>query len=179
VVFGGSLGALQLNRAALGACRLLAERADLQVVVITGPAHLETLGRGAAGLSGGPGRILVRLEGFVDRMELVYAVADLMVARGGASSIAEITAVGIPSVLVPYPHAVAGEQEANARAVQRAGGASLMMDRDVTGESLAGRIVNLVDHRERLAAMAQRAAAFGRPDASSALADLVEEVAGG
>jgi UDP-N-acetylglucosamine--N-acetylmuramyl-(pentapeptide) pyrophosphoryl-undecaprenol N-acetylglucosamine transferase len=179
VVFGGSLGALHLNRAALGACRLLADRADLQVVVITGPTHLEPLGRGVAGLGGGPGRILARLEGFVDRMELVYAVADLMVARGGASSIAEITAVGIPSVLVPYPHAVAGEQEANARAVQLAGGASLMMDRDVTGESLAGRIVNLVDHPERLAAMAERATAFGRPDAASAVADLVEEVAGG
>jgi UDP-N-acetylglucosamine--N-acetylmuramyl-(pentapeptide) pyrophosphoryl-undecaprenol N-acetylglucosamine transferase len=179
VVFGGSLGALQLNRAALGACRLLADRADVQVVLITGPSHLEALGRGVAGLGGGPGRILVRLEGFVDRMELVYAVADLMVARGGASAIAEITAVGIPSVLVPYPHAVAREQDANARAVQLAGGASLMMDRDVTGESLAGRMVNLVDHPERLAAMAGRAAAFGRPDAASALADLVEEVAGG
>jgi UDP-N-acetylglucosamine--N-acetylmuramyl-(pentapeptide) pyrophosphoryl-undecaprenol N-acetylglucosamine transferase len=176
-VFGGSLGALQVDRAALGACRQLAERADLQVLVITGPAHLDVLTRGAAGLDGGPGRILVRLQGFVDRMELVYAIADLIVARGGASSVAEITAVGTPSVLVPYPHAIAGEQEANARAVQLAGGASLMMDRDVTGERLAARIVNLVDHPERLAAMAERSAAFGRPDAAAAVADLVEEVA--
>ena len=175
-VFGGSLGALNLNRAAVAACALLRDRSDLQVVLITGPEHLEGIGRAWPP----PGRapsLLLRVEGFVDRMDLVYAAADMVVARGGASSVAEISALGIPSLLVPYPHAAAGEQLANARALQRAGGASVMLDVDVTGESLCDRIVNMVDHPERLEAMASGALAFGKPDAAARLADLVEEAA--
>ncbi len=175
-VFGGSLGALNLNRAAVAACGLLADRSDLQMVLITGPEHVETIRRAWPPPGEAPA-LLLRIEGFVDRMDLVYAAADLVVARGGASSVAEVSALGLPSLLVPYPHAAAGEQLANATALQRAGGASVMLDRNVTGETLRERIVNLVDHPERLAAMASGALAFGRPDAASRLADLVEEAA--
>ncbi len=177
VVFGGSLGALHLDRAAIAAGRLIGDRADLQMLLITGPQHLETISRAWPPAGEPAPRLIVRLEGFVERMDLAYALADLVVARGGASSVAEISALGIPSLLVPYPHAIAGEQEANARALQRAGGASVMLDRDVTGTSMTERIVNMVDHPERLAAMAERAAAFGVPDAASRLADVVEEAA--
>lgn len=175
VVFGGSLGALHVDRAAVGACGLLASRADLQVLLITGPPHFEAIrddlyARGRDGL-------LVRAEPFVDRMELAYALADVVVARAGAGSVAEIAACGLPSLLIPYPHAVAGEQDANARALQRAGGASVLLDDQLTTESLATRIESLIDHPERLAAMAERSSAFGRPDATERLADLVEEVA--
>jgi UDP-N-acetylglucosamine--N-acetylmuramyl-(pentapeptide) pyrophosphoryl-undecaprenol N-acetylglucosamine transferase len=80
-------------------------------------------------------------------------------------------------LLIPYPYATGRHQEANARALQRAGGASLLLDDQLSAESLAGRIVSLVDHDERLRAMAERSASFGRPDAAERLADLVEEVA--
>jgi UDP-N-acetylglucosamine--N-acetylmuramyl-(pentapeptide) pyrophosphoryl-undecaprenol N-acetylglucosamine transferase len=180
VIFGGSLGALHIDQAAIGACRILRERSDLQVVLITGPDHLEAVRRawpGSATANAADDGLVVRTEGFVDRMEIVYAVADLVVARGGASSVAEISALGIPSILIPYPHAAAGEQEANARALERSGGATVMLDRDVTAEALALRIGELIDQPERLSAMAAGAAAFGRPRAASELADLVEEVA--
>jgi UDP-N-acetylglucosamine--N-acetylmuramyl-(pentapeptide) pyrophosphoryl-undecaprenol N-acetylglucosamine transferase len=176
VVFGGSLGALHLDRSAVAACRLLADRSDLQLLIITGPSHLEAI-RGGWLEDTPDGGLLVRMEGFVERMELVYALADLIVARAGASSVAEISALGIPSVLIPYPHAAAGEQEANARALEGAGGAVVLMDADITGRSLAERIVGAVDQPERLAALAAGAASFGRPGAAAALADLVEEVA--
>lgn len=176
VVFGGSQGALHLDRSAVGACRLLAARDDLQVLLITGPAHLETM---RLGLEPPPsGGLRVRMLGYLDRMELAYALADLVVARAGATSLAEITACGLPSLLVPYPHATGRHQEANARALERAGAASVMLDERVSADSLAGRIESLIDHRERLEAMASRSRAFGRPDAADALADLVEEVAG-
>jgi UDP-N-acetylglucosamine--N-acetylmuramyl-(pentapeptide) pyrophosphoryl-undecaprenol N-acetylglucosamine transferase len=176
VVFGGSLGALHVNRATIAACRLLAGRGDLQVLLITGPGNLETIRRGwpADAPPSGP---VVRMEGFVDRMELAYAVADLVVARAGASSVAEISALGIPSILIPYPFAVAGEQEANGRALERADGAVVLLDGDLTGESLARTLVGLVDDPGRLASMAAGAASFGRPDAARALADLVEGAA--
>jgi UDP-N-acetylglucosamine--N-acetylmuramyl-(pentapeptide) pyrophosphoryl-undecaprenol N-acetylglucosamine transferase len=177
VIFGGSLGALHLDRSAIGACRVLSGRGDLQVLLITGPAHLDSIQRGLA--PGEGGGILVRLVGYLDRMELAYAVADLVVARAGATTIAEITACGLPALLVPYPHATRAHQEANARALQRAGGASAMRDEQLDAESLADRIESLIDHRERLEAMAERSRAFGRPGAAEELADTVMEVAGG
>jgi UDP-N-acetylglucosamine--N-acetylmuramyl-(pentapeptide) pyrophosphoryl-undecaprenol N-acetylglucosamine transferase len=174
LVFGGSQGALHVDRAAVGACRLLAGRDDLQLVLLTGRPHLREVQRSLP--AGTP--LQIRAIGFLDRMELAYAVADLVVARAGATSIAEITACGLPSLLIPYPHATGRHQEANARAVQRAGGASLLLDDRLTDASLAERVVNLVDHRERLQAMAERSRAWGRPDAAEALAAVVFEAGG-
>jgi UDP-N-acetylglucosamine--N-acetylmuramyl-(pentapeptide) pyrophosphoryl-undecaprenol N-acetylglucosamine transferase len=186
LVFGGSQGALHLDRAAVGACRLLGDRADLQVVLITGPAHLEVIRRGlaAAGsadgpgpvlsVAGGPDGLLVRLTGYLDRMELGYACADLIVSRAGATTVAEISACGLPALLIPYPYATAHHQEANARAMQRAGAASIMLDGQVSAQSLAERVVTLVDLAERLESMRERSSAFGMPDAAARLADVVE-----
>jgi len=195
VMFGGSQGALHVDRAAVGACRLLADRTDLQVVLVTGPAHLDVIRRGlgteqvaaAAGsdpipgllLAGGPGGILVRLAGYVERMELLYACADLVVARAGATTIAELSVCGIPALLVPYPYATGRHQEANARAIQRAGGASVVLDEQLSGPSLASRIESLIEHDDRLQALARDSLAFGRPDAADRVADIVERVGTG
>jgi len=173
VVFGGSQGALHVDRAAIGACRVLSARSDLQVVLITGPSHLEVVSRAAP--AGAP--LIVRLFGYIERMDLVYACADLVVARAGATTIAEVTVCGLPSVLIPYPYATRRHQEANARAVQRAGGASVLLDDQLSAEALANRIVGLIEDPERLAAMSERARAFGRPEAAARLADVVEHVA--
>jgi len=174
VVFGGSQGALHVDRAAIGASRLMATRRDLQMVIITGPAHLEAIAR-AAPAADAPLR--VRLFDYLERMDLAYACADLVVARAGATTVAEISVCGLPALLVPYPYATARHQEANARALQRSGGASIMLDEQLSAESLAGRIEGLMDHQERLAAMAERSRAFGRPDAADRLADLAIGVA--
>ncbi|HXF57641.1 MAG TPA: UDP-N-acetylmuramate--L-alanine ligase, partial [Actinomycetota bacterium] len=174
LVFGGSQGALHLDRAAAGACRLLSGRADLQVLLITGPDHLEETRRGLP--TTGP--LLVRTLGYLDRMELAYACADLVVCRAGATTVAELTACGLPALLVPYPYATGRHQEANARALQRTGAASVLRDQELTAVALARRVESLVDHEERLRAMAERSRALGRPDAAERLADLVEEVSG-
>jgi UDP-N-acetylglucosamine--N-acetylmuramyl-(pentapeptide) pyrophosphoryl-undecaprenol N-acetylglucosamine transferase len=176
VIFGGSQGALHIDRAAIGACLLLADRADLQVVLITGPAHVDAIRRAAPTTNGG---ILVRLTAYLDRMDLAYACADLVVARAGATTVAELSVCGLPALLIPYPYATGRHQEANARALQRTGGASIMLDDQLSAESLAGRIQNLIDHPERLQAMAERSRAFGRPDAADRLANLVVERARG
>jgi UDP-N-acetylglucosamine--N-acetylmuramyl-(pentapeptide) pyrophosphoryl-undecaprenol N-acetylglucosamine transferase len=174
VAFGGSQGALKLNRATVEACRILSDRTDLQVALMTGPAHHEAV-RGQLPAEGG---LLVRVLPFLDRMELGYAVADLVVGRAGATTVAEVTACGLPSVLVPYPHATARHQDANAAAVVASGGAVEIADGALDGKTLAARIGELLDDSERLAAMARGAAAFGRPGAADALADLTAEVAG-
>jgi UDP-N-acetylglucosamine--N-acetylmuramyl-(pentapeptide) pyrophosphoryl-undecaprenol N-acetylglucosamine transferase len=172
LVFGGSQGALHIDRAAVGACRLLRSRADLQIVLITGPSHFEMIERALPP----PGGLLVRALGFLDRMDLAYACADLVVCRSGATTIAEVSVCGLPALLVPYPYATRRHQEANARAMQRAGGASVLLDDQLSSESLAARIEALIDHDERLRAMAERSKAFARPDAGDCLADLALEV---
>jgi UDP-N-acetylglucosamine--N-acetylmuramyl-(pentapeptide) pyrophosphoryl-undecaprenol N-acetylglucosamine transferase len=168
VVFGGSQGALHIDRAAAGACQILAARSDVQIVLITGPAHLEEVRRGLPGT----GPLLVRSFGYLDRMELAYACADLVVSRAGATTVAEVSACGLPVLLIPYPHATGRHQEANARALQRAGGASVLLDEQLSAEVLATRVDSLIGHDERLRAMAERSASFGRPDAAERLADV-------
>jgi UDP-N-acetylglucosamine--N-acetylmuramyl-(pentapeptide) pyrophosphoryl-undecaprenol N-acetylglucosamine transferase len=123
------------------------------------------------------GALLFRAEPFVERMELVYASADLAVCRAGASTVAELSVCGVPALLVPYPYATGRHQEANARALQRAGGASVLLDDQLGSESLADRIIELVDHRERLALMTEASTAFGKPEAADALATLAAESA--
>jgi UDP-N-acetylglucosamine--N-acetylmuramyl-(pentapeptide) pyrophosphoryl-undecaprenol N-acetylglucosamine transferase len=179
VVFGGSQGALHLDRALVGAAALLAGRDDLQVLLLAGPAHQEEMRRtvGDAARQRGDDGLRVRVEGFVDRMDLVYAVADLVVARAGASSIAEVSACGLPAVLVPYPYATADHQAANARAVQRAGAAIVLSDDQLSADTLSERIAGLVDRSDRLETMGKRALAFAAPDAANRLADVVEGAA--
>jgi UDP-N-acetylglucosamine--N-acetylmuramyl-(pentapeptide) pyrophosphoryl-undecaprenol N-acetylglucosamine transferase len=169
VVFGGSQGALHVNRAAAGACRLLAGRSDLQMVLITGPAHLDATRRGLHDV----GSMLVRTFAYVDRMDLAYACSDLVVSRAGATTVAELTVCGLPALLIPYPYATGRHQEANARALQRAGGASVLLDQQLSAEALGSRLEELIDHEERLRAMAERSVGFGRPDATERLAELV------
>jgi UDP-N-acetylglucosamine--N-acetylmuramyl-(pentapeptide) pyrophosphoryl-undecaprenol N-acetylglucosamine transferase len=175
VAFGGSQGALHLDRAMTSALERLGDRGDLQVVLLTGTGHfLETERRLPQG-----GPMLLRALPFLDRMELAYAVADLIVSRSGATTVAEVTVCGLPSILVPYPYATGRHQEANARSLQRAGAAIVIMDDALTGELLASKVTGLLEDRPRLRAMAERASALARPDAAQALAKVVAEAAEG
>ena len=173
VVFGGSQGALHIDRAVIGLCGLLRDREDLQLVLLTGRAHFDAISDSIPA----DGKLVVRTLPFLERMELAYAVADLVVSRAGATLVSEVTVSGVPSLLIPYPYATARHQEANARAVQRAGGASVLLDEQLTSETLTDRVLSLIDHEERLQAMAERATSFGRPDAAGRVAELVLEAA--
>ena len=110
-------------------------------------------------------------------MELALAVADVAVARAGANTIHELAACAIPSILVPYPHATDDHQTANAKELERAGAAEVYLDRDLTTEGLARRVLALVGEGERRTVMAKAGAAWAKPDADERVADLVREVA--
>lgn len=170
VVVGGSQGALRLNRAVVDAVERI--RSEAQLVLITGPAHAATIDA-ALRLS----RLTVRVLSFVERMDLAYAIADLLVARAGASTVAEVSVCGVPSLLIPYPHATGRHQEANARVLVRAGGATALSDDDLTGETLAGRIDEMLGDVAALRAMGDRARTWSRPDAADELARVVVAVA--
>jgi UDP-N-acetylglucosamine--N-acetylmuramyl-(pentapeptide) pyrophosphoryl-undecaprenol N-acetylglucosamine transferase len=174
LVTGGSQGALHVDRTVADAIPLLSSRADVQLLVLTGAAHEAVVAEAAAPEM----ELVVRVFPFLDRMELALAVADVAVARAGANTIHELAVCAIPMILVPYPHATGGHQEANARELERAGAAEVYLDRELTPEGLARRIRSLVDREDRLATMGQRAAAWAKPDADERVVDLVLEVAG-
>jgi UDP-N-acetylglucosamine--N-acetylmuramyl-(pentapeptide) pyrophosphoryl-undecaprenol N-acetylglucosamine transferase len=171
VVFGGSQGALHLNRAVVGSLDRLSDRSDLQVLILTGPGHRDEVRRDLPT----EGSLLVRAFGYLERMELAYAVADLVVSRAGAATVAELAVCGIPSVLVPYPYATGRHQEANARALQRVGAAAVILDDAIDGGDLIELVGWLLDDPERLRSMGERAAEWARPDAAASLAAVVRE----
>lgn len=174
VVFGGSQGALHVNAAAVDAIGRLRERGDLQVLILTGSAHERRISEALATASG----VRARVRGFLDRMELAYAVADLVISRAGATTCAEVSVCGVPAVLVPYPHATGGHQDANAGALERAGAAVRLPDAALSGEVLASLVLSLIGDPARLASMREHMRSWSRPDAAEALAAVVLRAGG-
>jgi UDP-N-acetylglucosamine--N-acetylmuramyl-(pentapeptide) pyrophosphoryl-undecaprenol N-acetylglucosamine transferase len=166
VVTGGSQGARSINTAVSEAARALGE-AGVQVLHVVGP-HNEVVPR--------PGLPTYVPVGFVDRMDYALAAADLMVCRGGASSVTEVAAVGLPAIFVPLPIGN-GEQALNPRAVVEAGGALLVDDAAFTAAWVAAHVPPLVKDRDRLAAMGSAASAVIPRDADEKLARIVRETA--
>ena len=164
LVTGGSQGARRLNQAVSGAARALAD-AGVQVLHVVGPN-----GEAAPERNGVPYVVL----SFVDRMDLAYAAADLVVCRGGASSVTEAAAVGLPGVFVPLPIGN-GEQDHNARPVVDAGGGLLVADGALTPEWVAATVPALAADADRLARMGAAAAALIPRDADEKLARIVLE----
>ena len=124
-------------------------------------------------------KIPAELMTYITDMPAKLAEAHLIIARAGASTIAELTAAGRPAILIPLPSATDDHQTANAREMAKAGGARLIVQSDFTPETLASQIEALAHDPEALANAAARSLSVGRPNAASDLADLVERIAGG
>ena len=158
LVFGGSQGARAINYAVAGALeRRLFD--GVNVVWGTGTAHADALARYAV-----PGRVVVR--GFFDPMAAVYRAADLVVARAGAMTVAELCAWGKPSILVPLPTAAADHQTHNAVALAAAGAAIHLPEARLTPYTLAQEVTTLVADRSRLESLGAGARGRGHPDAA-------------
>lgn len=170
LVIGGSLGARVLNEIVPRALALLGADARPQVTHQSGALHAEALREHyrQAGVS-------AELIPFIDDMAARYAAADLIICRAGASTVTELAAVGVASVLVPYPHAVDDHQTHNARYLAERGAAVLIPQRELTPEKLARLLGEFT--REKLLAMAQAARAAGKPEATRAVAEICMELA--
>ena len=174
LVFGGSQGARRINDAAVDSATRWSAPEQLQILHATGRATYETVAADwTSALAKEPALPLVRCVDFIDTMEFAYAAADVVVCRAGASTLAELTVLGVPSVLVPYPHATADHQTANARSVSSAGGAVLVTDAELDGARLVAAAEPLLLDDERREQMAAAARSVGRPDAARRVAQLV------
>ena len=167
LVVGGSLGAQALNETVPKALALL--RARPRVVHQAGEKHLEALraNYAAAGVEG-------ELVAFIDDMARRYAEADLVICRAGAVTIAELSAGGMASILVPFPFAVDDHQTANARFLAERGAAILVPQRELSADRLAELIRGL--DRPKLLEMARKARALGKPDAAGVVAQRCMEL---
>ncbi|MEG9550775.1 UDP-N-acetylglucosamine--N-acetylmuramyl-(pentapeptide) pyrophosphoryl-undecaprenol N-acetylglucosamine transferase [Streptomyces baarnensis] len=179
---GGSLGAARLTAAAVGLAARWRERGDVHLLIKTGPAALEETrrklvdaGAGADGHRRGP---VAQAVPYLDRMDLAYAVADLVVCRAGSATIAELATTGVPAVLVPYPHAPGDHQTHNARVLSDAGAACLVPDAETTADRLAEIVDPLLADPARLAVMGRAADPGHHARAADLLAETVIRLAG-
>lgn len=172
-VFGGSQGARAINDAVLAVHAEDPESTRWNLVWQTGAADHPRI----EGAAEWPGRFVIRP--FFDPMAAVYPWLDLIVCRAGAMTLAEITAWGIPSVLVPYPYATAGHQDANATAMEEAGAAVRLTEDELSPRRLRNLVIGLLGDPERRERMAEAARRLGRPEAAAVVADRVLEAASG
>jgi len=170
LVVGGSLGAKALNDVVPQGLALLPRDRRPLVTHQSGAQHLDSL-RAAYAAVGVEAKTLT----FIDDMAAAYAEADLVICRAGATTVAEIAAAGVASLLVPFPHAVDDHQTSNARFLSDAGGGVLLKQQDLSAEHLAGLIIGF--DRERLCEMAKRARSLGKPGATEAVAKACMELA--
>jgi len=170
LVVGGSLGAQVLNETVPKALALMDEARRPEVVHQAGLKHIDVL-RANYERAGVRAEVLP----FIDDMAARYAQADVVICRAGALTVAELAAAGVASVLVPFPYAVDDHQTANARFLSDAGAALLLPQTELTAERLAGMLRGF--SREQLAAMADKARALAKPDATEVVAGVCMEVA--
>ncbi len=167
LVVGGSQGAKAVNEAFMEAYALLHKRGrKIAVIHQTGAYDYQRV------------MAAYRTEGleavaapFIKDMASAYHRADMVVSRAGATTLFELAALGKPSILIPYPHAANGHQEANARCLARHGGAEIVLQQDLTGERLANILVKYMDDQEGLKRMGDAAKAFSCPDAARLIVD--------
>lgn len=174
LILGGSQGAQSLNRAFRDMLPHFKGDRNVQFIIQTGKAgYREVLD----GVKDSDVRVVVK--SFLTEMEEIYGIADLVVARAGAMTISEIAACGLPSILVPYPHAMDDHQTANARALADKGAAILIPDAELGGEMLAKRIREVLEDPATLQEMGRYAFSLSRPEAARRIAESVERLGGG
>ncbi len=169
LVLGGSLGAQGLNEQLPPA--IAASRLEFRVRHQAGRNKLEpTL---ATYEQSG---VAAHVSEFIKDMAEAYAWADLVVCRSGALTVSELAAVGLPAILVPYPHAVDDHQTHNAGFLAMPGAAVVPQQNDITAQGLGRLLHQLCSEPQRLAEMAEKAKALGQPEADRRIADICEEV---
>jgi len=167
-IFGGSSGASSINRTMVDALNHLGElKEKIQFLHQTGDKDFESI-RDAYRKAGVKGTVAP----FIYQMAEAYAASDIVVSRAGATTLAELTGLGKPAVLIPYPHAAGRHQEFNALKLKEMGAARVLFEQDMNGQVLAGVISEMFGNPEGLKEMQRASRGLGRPDACSKIVDL-------
>jgi UDP-N-acetylglucosamine--N-acetylmuramyl-(pentapeptide) pyrophosphoryl-undecaprenol N-acetylglucosamine transferase len=171
-VTGGSLGARRINDAVLDLAGRWSDRADVAIHHAVGARDWPDVSARLPALAGGA--LHYRAVEYEERVPALLAAADVWVGRAGGTTMAELTAVGVPSILVPLPIAPNDHQTVGARRLEAAGGCVVVADGDLTGARLSDELRRLAGDPGALERMAEAAAARGHRDAADRVADLLE-----
>lgn len=172
LIFGGSRGAPAINRAALDAIPMF-EGGKYQVIIATGQSHYDELVENQADLL----RLLgqnVKVLPYIENMPELFSVIDLVVCRSGATTLTELTALGIPSILIPSPYVTDNHQEKNALALVNHQAAIMIKEEEITAEKLYNQVEGLIMNPSRLEHMAEQAKQLGMPNAADLLVKEIE-----
>lgn len=173
LVFGGSQGSHVLNEAMTGALLFLAPlKGRLQIVHQTGPNELAKVQEAYRASAFTDARVVPYLDPIVDEI----AAADLVVSRAGAMTVGELAAAGRGAILVPFAAATNNHQELNARVVERAGGAMVITEAELSPERLALAISEVISHPDRTRRMGSAAKTLAAPEATKTIVDLIEKI---
>lgn len=168
LIFGGSQGAEAINVLVMQNLDRLAEQKNVQLIWQTGTAMFQDCHD-----SFKESRVRGAVLPFVDRMDLAYACADLVICRSGAMTLAELASAGKPAILVPYPYAAEGHQEYNANLVSEKGAAIVMKQKDIEEDDLVGKALDLIEDSTALERMSESSRKLHIPNASETIARAI------
>lgn len=172
LIFGGSRGAEKINSSALEAIKKF-ENVDFQVLFVTGRVHYDQIMKDAAKIDI-PQNVVIKP--YIPNMPEILPEIDLIVGRAGATSLAEITALGIPSILIPSPYVTADHQTRNAMSLVTKSAAKIIKEQNLNGEILAQTVIDLMKNKEQRTQMAKNAEAMGVRDAADRLYNVIEKL---
>ena len=166
LIIGGSQGAHRINLAMIAALGHLQHAERLHFVHQTGEADEEAVSQAYRG-----NKVSAQARSFFDNMAEQYRQADLIICRAGATTVAEITALGKAAIFIPFPYAADNHQMLNAADLASDGAAEIIEEKELTGELLSKKIEHYLDHPEALDGMAARARRYGKPEAAKNIVD--------
>lgn len=171
LVFGGSRGARSINQALMAGREILENRKDLQIIHVTGKEDFPWVSCQNGMEEVKFGNIIIKP--YLHNMPDALAVADLVVCRSGATTLAEVTVRGVPAILIPYPFATDNHQEFNARSLAREGAAVVLLDQELNKVKLEECILELIKDENRLEMMAQKSKGLGKPEAAQTIVNCL------
>ncbi len=175
--FGGSKGSGKLNQAMVEVIANLHREGGFQLLHITGEGHYNAFLEALKARKIEPGNISgIRVMPYLHRMPQALAAADLVISSAGAITIAEITAVGIPALLIPKSHVVDNHQEYNARMLERKGAAVVLLEKQLDGDVLYNRISEIIRDAKLIMSMKEASKKIGKADAAERICDIIIEM---
>ncbi len=177
LVFGGSQGSMSINQAMVDLYHYYKDDSTIQIIHITGKKNyqivLTEIEKSGINIEDHDN---FQIMPYLNNMEYAYAAADLIIYRAGATGIAEITAKGLPSILVPYPHAAENHQEYNARNLEKHGAAEVILDKDLSSKILISQIESIFSDKEKLKNMSRNSKKIGNLEAVNNIIALIKEI---
>ncbi len=175
LIVGGSQGAERVNNVMIDTLKLLAGKEDIHVIYVTGQRYFEEVSAALTSQRFATNPVL-NVVPYIEDMPAVLAAIDLIVSRAGATTLAEINALGLPSILIPSPNVTDDHQTANARVLERSKAAVLLSEKELDPERLAKEIFTIVNNDEHRQKMAKASLSLGHPQSAAVMYEALKKI---